>query len=131
MSFFRTEQTEMTDQECLVEGLREMGLGKKFEVLAKKRKLVGYGRGEAEIILKKGAVGNHYELGFAKQANGTFALIQADDDHFDVKGLRRAYAERKSHRIAAAKGMKFVKKVSTVTNGKVNTKLIFQAASSN
>lgn len=128
MSFFRTEQTEMTDQDCVVDGLNDIGLSKKFEVLSKKRRLVGYGQGEAEIIIKKGAFGNHYEIGFSKQANGSFALISADDDHFDMKSLKRAYAEFKTRKVARAKGMTFVRKVTTPVNGKPHTKLIFQAA---
>lgn len=130
MSFFRSEQTEMTDRECLVGGLEDMGLdSKKLEVRNEPRKLVGWGDASAEIVLKKGAVGNKYEIGFRKNKAGSYDLICADDDRFELKTVKRAYAERKGIAMARAKGMKFVRKVTKTVDGKVNTKLVFQAAS--
>ena len=127
MSFFQNKQTEFEDQECLVGALADIGLGKKTTVHTNPQKLQGYGRGLAEIVIARGAFGNHYEAGFTKQ-NGKFTFVSADDDKLDMRHLNRSYAERKSMSLAAAKGMKFVGRKQTVDSaGKTNVKLIFQA----
>ena len=128
MSFFRTMETQFEDQGCLTGALEDIGLKDKFTVHQTKQKLGGYGRGEAEIVIKRQAFGNHYEAGFA-QVNDKFQFVSADDDRFDMKKLKVAYTERKTMALAKAKGMQFDRREKYQdAKGQQHVKLIFKSA---
>lgn len=131
MSYFKKTKTEFEDQECLVAALGQMELakGKDAVVHATKQKLKGYGLGEAEIVLPRGAFGNQYEAGFARSKDGKFELVVADDDKLDLKKLKRAYGEQKALQLARKQGMRLVgRQEMKLPNGTFQTKLILQPA---
>jgi hypothetical protein len=110
MSFYRSNKTLFRNQECLAGALR-----KNFsvvEVHATPQQLHGYqteaSKKGAEIIVRKQEHKGHYDIGFQKQTDGTFAALIADDErHLGqawMAKLAMTYAEEQSNEVAAEQG---------------------------
>lgn len=135
MSAYRTETTEFQDEQCLIEALQGMGLHPKVHAQAVQLEdYVGKKRPEtAEIVISRKEVpGASNEIGFKRQADGTFQAIASAYDQKTWKkwrpALTRDYSERRAMKLARSKGMAFVRRESKTENGKTNVKLIFQVA---
>jgi len=130
MSYFKNYETQFTDQDAVVAALGQMDLNKKVEICTSARALKGYGRASAEIVLPPKSFGNVYEAGFAKQSNGTYRFIAADDDmhRFDQDKMKREYGVAASIKTAKGRGMVFQKRQDTVDKeNKPLVKLFFAA----
>ena len=102
-----------------MEALKEMGYNP--QVSEKPQNLEGY-QGDtrkqtAEIVLPRRQVGGaSNDVGFKRQANGTYTLIVSDYDSGSCFGkkkqsqLKQLYAEKKSIKEAKKAGLKFVGK---------------------
>lgn len=136
MSAYNEIDTQYTDQQCLVEALQEMGY--KPQVHEKAEKLEGYHGDKrtqtAEIIIPRHQVGGaSNDVGFKRNADGTFTAIVSDFDksgNFGTKKqqqLKKIYAEKMAMKQARAKGLRFIKK-ETATNkqGQPVQRLVFQ-----
>src|SRR5271170_265153 len=122
MSAYNEIETQFSDQGCLVEALKEMGY--QPQVSEKPQNLEGY-HGDrrqqtAEIVIPRRQVGGaSNDVGFKKNADGTFTAIISDYDkstHFGLKKqteLKAKYAEKMSMKQAKANGLKFVGKKTT------------------
>jgi hypothetical protein len=115
-----------SDQQCLVEALKEMGYHP--QVSEKPQHLEGYHGDKrtqtAEIIIPRKQVGGaSNDVGFKRNADGTFTAIISDYDkssNFNMakqKELKRLYTEKHAMKQAKANGLKFVGK-KTVTDQK-------------
>lgn len=110
----------------MIEALKELGY--QPQVNEKAQKLEGYHGDKreetAEIIIPRRQVGGvSNDVGFKKNADGTYTAIISDYDkgtNFNLKkqnALKQAYAEKVSMKQAKANGLKFVGK-KTVTDTK-------------
>ena len=140
MSAYQNHETQFTDQQCLVEVLQEEGY--EVQVNAVAQPLEGYHGDKraqtAEIILPRRSVnkfsgGASNDIGFKKQADGTFKAIVSDYDH-GVHGegwrhkIAQKYAEKKATSLAKAHGASFSKREEvTKADGKKVTRLTFIA----
>jgi hypothetical protein len=135
MSAYNEIETIYTDQDCLVEALTEMGY--KPKVSEKPEHLEGYHGDEraqtAEIIIPRKQVGGaSNDVGFKKNANGTFTAIISDYDKsstFHAKKqaqLKKLYTEKKAIKQAKKNGLKFKGKTETTNKqGQNITRLQF------
>lgn len=135
MSSYNEIETQFSDQGCLVEALKELGY--QPQVTEKPANLEGYHGDKrtqtAEIIIPRRQVGGaSNDVGFKKNADGTFTAIISDYDrssNFGVKKqaeLKKVYAEKMAIKQAKANGLKFVgKKQTTNKEGNPITRLQF------
>lgn len=137
MSAYNEIETQYSDQDCLVEALKEMGY--QPQVSAKPQHLEGYQADEreqtAEIIIPRRQVGGaSNDVGFKKNANGTYTAIISDYDSGNNFGkkkqqtLKKLYAEKMAVKQAKKNGLKFIgrKQVTDQKTGKPVTRLQFQ-----
>jgi hypothetical protein len=135
MSAYNEIETQFSDQGCLVEALQEMGYHP--QVSEKPQHLEGY-HGDArtqtaEIIIPRKQVGGaSNDVGFKKNADGTFTAIVSDYDrnsNFGLKKqaeLKKLYAEKMAIKQGKANGLRFVsKKQTTNKQGAPVTRLQF------
>jgi len=124
MSAYRTLDTNMSNQECLVDSLKEMkfrgikeGEQANPESHAEAQNLEGY-HGEkrkdtAEIIIRRKEVGNaSNDIGFKRGPDGNFkAIISQFDSSFHneawMKQLKQKYAEKHARKIANGSNLSF------------------------
>lgn len=135
MSAYNEIETEYTDQDCLVEALKEMGY--QPQVSEKPQHLEGYHGDQrqqtAEIIIPRKQVGGaSNDVGFKRNADGKFTAIVSDYDrssNFNVKKqeqLKKLYTEKKVMKQAKTAGLKFVsKKPAQDKSGNPVTRLQF------
>jgi hypothetical protein len=120
MSHYTRVRTVLRDPEILVRALAEVGLTK-VERHAQAQALVGY-RGDqraqkAEIIVRRKHIGRlSNDLGFARQADGSYEAIISDFDRrrFDQAWLDRlahAYGRQATLRFAAEHGYSIEERV--------------------
>lgn len=123
MSAYTEQQTQITDADILKECLKEKGYAE-VEQHATAQPLVDFqGRqtkyldkdgDKAEIIVRRKYVGGAAnDLGFKKQADGTFAAVISQYDkhkHNDawMVDLKKNYAEKKIRKVAKTNGLTFV-----------------------
>ncbi len=128
MSAYNEIETQFSDEGCLVEALKEMGY--QPQVNTKAQKLEGYHGDKreqtAEIIIPRRQVGGaSNDVGFKKNADGTYTAIISDFDgggNFGKKKqqqLKQLYAEKMAIKQAKANGLKFLGK-KQVTDTKTN-----------
>ena len=101
MSAYITLATPMTDQDCLLEALEELGFGAdKVEVHTDAVSLSGYGRGRsANVVLRKAITGDAWnDIGFERTATGFRAIISDDHPRFGRAWVERVTASYKRHR---------------------------------
>lgn len=135
MSAYNEVSTVYSDGDCLVEALKEQGY--QPQVSEKAQQLEGY-QGDArkqtaEIIIPRRQVGGaSNDVGFKKNADGTYTLLVSDYDsgsNFNKKKqaeLKRLYVEKKAIKQAKKNGLKFVgKKQATNKQGNPVTRLVF------
>lgn len=136
MSAYNEIETQFSDQDCLVDALKEMGY--QPQVSEKPQNLEGYTgdtrKQTAEIILPRRQVGGaSNDVGFKKNADGTFTAIVSDYDrggNFGLKKqaqLKRLYAEKMAVKQAKKNGLKFMgkKEITDTKTGKPVTRLQF------
>jgi len=128
VSSYNEIQTIYSDQQCLIEAIKELGY--QPQVNEKPQHLEGYHGDErqqtAEIIIPRKQVGGaSNDVGFKRNADGTFTAIISDYDKsatFNAKKqqqLKVAYTEKVAMKQAKGNGLKFVGK-KTVTDPKTN-----------
>lgn len=113
MSCFRATQTQMTDQECIVDALKTMGYDP--QVNEEKVKVRGHGSEtkKAEIILRKEDLKDGGDIGFNKTADGSYSIVGDSyvlhKNNMDKlnKTLKVTYAEAKVRKIAKSKNLWF------------------------
>jgi len=135
MSSYNEIETSFSDQGCLVDALKEMGY--QPQVNEKAQQLEGYHGDKrtqtAEVIIPRKQVGGaSNDVGFKKNADGTYTAIISDYDKGSTFGVRKQaelkklYAEKMSMKQAKANGLKFVgKKATTDKKGNPVTRLQF------
>ncbi len=136
MSAYNEIETQFSDQDCLVEALKEMGY--QPQVSEKPQQLEGYHGDKreqrAEIILPRRQVGGaSNDVGFKKNPDGTFTAIISDYDkstNFNLKKqkeLKAKYAEKVAMKQAKKNGLKFIgkKQVTDQKTGKPVQRLQF------
>ena len=128
MSAYTEQQTQITDADILKKCLAEKGYTPdKVEEHATPQPLVDFqGRqthyvhkdgDKAEIIIRRKHVGGAAnDIGFRKQADGSYAAVISQYDkhkHNDawMADLKKSYAEKKIRKIASQQGMTFLKRV--------------------
>lgn len=103
MSEYTEIKTEFRDQKCLVEALMALGVKKEhIESHEKAQALYGFQNDrrdqKAEIIIRRKHVGGAAnDVGFARQADGTFKLISSEYDrrnHGNYAAKYGGYNER-------------------------------------
>ncbi len=124
MSAYTEQQTMITDADILKECLKEKGYPN-VEHHEDAKQLVGYHGDKrqqtAEIILRRAEVNKHSggssnDIGFKKQADGSFAAIISDYDKHKhnaqwLADLKKSYADKKIRKQAKIAGLTFVKRV--------------------
>lgn len=135
MSRYNTLQTEYRDRECLVEALGDMGYTE-VEVHDIAQNLYGYHsdmrQQKANVIVRRKHISaSANDLGFLQNADGSFSQIVSDFDQgkHNAKwnaGLKTAYGERGSMKVARMKGFHFLGKVTC--NGKTQLKFMDKRA---
>lgn len=118
MSSFRSQETSINDQQCLVDTLKTMGF--KPEVNEEKKSVRGHGSEsrKAEIILKKEDLKEGGDVGFAKGKDGNFSIVTDTyvmRNGFNLekfsKTLKQSYAETKIRKVAGTNGLTFLRKI--------------------
>ena len=126
MSKYNRQKSIYNDRDCLVAALNEQGYAE-VEVHEEAVNLIGY-HGDtrpekANVIVRRNHIGTAAnDLGFVKEADGTFSCIVSDYDsrkHGAVwmTGLKKAYTEKRLIKHAAKNGLKYLGK--KVINNKV------------
>lgn len=120
MSAYTEQQTQITDADILKECLKEKGYGN-VEQHQTAQQLVGYHgdkrKDTAEIIIRRKEIGGaSNDIGFKKQANGTYDAIISDFDKHKhntdwLSDLKKRYADKKIRKVAKSNGLTFVKKL--------------------
>lgn len=135
MSAYNEIDTIYSDGDCLVEALKELGY--QPQVNEKAQQLEGYHgdkrKETAEIIIPRKQVGGaSNDVGFKKNADGTYTAIVSDYDGGSTftkakqTKLKALYAEKVSMKQAKKNGLKFMgKKTVTDKSGKTVTRLQF------
>jgi hypothetical protein len=126
MSAYREQKTEITDGDCLVDALKELGC--KPEVHEEAVALEGYHgdkrKDKAEIVLPRNTVGSaSNDIGFKKGADGKWQAIISDYDSnkYNKKWMEKlcqTYATHKIKKIARQQDLEF-QGTSTNKDGKV------------
>lgn len=119
MSAYTERATQINDAEILKECLAEKGYTT-IEHHATPQQLVGYHgdkrQDTAEIIIRRKYVGNaSNDLGFKKQADGTYKAIISQYDSYRhneawMTDLKKRYAEKKIKKVAKANNLTFLSK---------------------
>jgi len=126
MSKYNRQKSTYNDRDCLVAALNEQGYTE-VEVHDEAVNLIGY-HGDtrpekANVIVRRNHIGTAAnDLGFVKEADGTYSAIVSDYDsrkHGAVwmTGLKKAYTEKRLIKHAAKNGLKYLGK--KVVNNKV------------
>lgn len=127
MSAYITLNTQFTDRECLVGALGSLNLDP--AVHEQPVALRGWLKSDrkAEIVVPREKLKTHADIGFARNAQGSYDAIIDDleTDRLNMNGLKQAYAEKRARSLAAAHGMKLARKEQGENNV---TRLVFQAA---
>lgn len=134
MSAYSKNATIYNDRECLIKALNEMGYTNEMIELheGEGAQLIDYvGRAttyldktgdKANIIVRrKFVVGAANDLGFKREADGTYSAIVSAYDRGKhnpkwMDGLKRSYTEARTHKEAKRQGLKFYR--TQVVNGK-------------
>ena len=126
MSSYTEQKTQITDADILKECLKEKGYDK-VEHHEKAQQLVGYHGDKrqqtAEIIIRRQQIGSaSNDIGFKKQADGTFDVIISDFDKGKhnanwMADLKKRYAEKKIRKVASANGLTLLTKQPTKEGG--------------
>ena len=129
MSKYNRQKSQYNDRDCLVAALNEQGYAE-VEVHEEAVNLIGYygdTRPEkANVIVRRKHIGTAAnDLGFVKEADGTYSAIVSDYDsrkHGAVwmTGLKKAYTEKRLIKHAAKNGLKYLGK--EVVKGRVQLK---------
>jgi hypothetical protein len=131
LSKYRENKTEYKDEKCLVEALNAQGYSE-VEVHAEAQHLYGY-KGDkreetANVIVRRQYIDSAAnDLGFKKQADGTYSAIVSDYDSTRhntawFKNLKRNYAEAGLNKVAKQQGWRLVRK--TDVNGKTQIEFL-------
>lgn len=126
MSKYNRQKSTYNDRDCLVAALNEQGYAE-VEVHEEAVNLIGY-HGDtrpekANVIVRRNHIGTAAnDLGFVKEADGTYSAIVSDYDsrkHGAVwmTGLKKAYTEKRLIKHAAKNGLKYLGK--KIVNNKV------------
>lgn len=126
MSKYNRQKSTYNDRDCLVAALNEQGYAE-VEVHEEAVNLIGY-HGDtrpekANVIVRREHIGTAAnDLGFVKEADGTFSCIVSDYDSHKhgvewMTGLKKAYTEKRLIKHAAKNGLKYLGK--KVVNNKV------------
>ena len=129
MSKYNRQRSQYNDRDCLVAALNEVGYTD-VEVYDESVSLYGY-RGDvrpekANVIVRRNYIGSAAnDLGFVKEADGTFSCIVSDYDSRKhgvewMTGLKKAYTEKRLIKHAAKNGLKYLGK--KVVKGRVQLK---------
>jgi len=125
MSRYKTIATKITDEAHLCAALDELGLPyEQGEALR-----MAYNRETPQIVIRKQHVGTRYDdMGFAREANGTYRVLYSDHDAIDrekseqwVQRITQTYGKHKAVALARAKGLTVVSEKNE--NGVVRLKL--------
>ena len=126
MSKYNRQKSTYNDRDCLVEALHEMGYAD-VEIHDDAVNLIGYHADtrpeKANVIVRRKHIGTAAnDLGFVKEADGTFSCIVSDYDSHKhgaewMTGLKKAYTEKRLIKHAAKNGLKYLGK--KVVNNKV------------
>ena len=131
MSKYNRQKSTYNDRDCLVAALNEQGYTD-VEVHEEAVNLIGY-HGDtrpekANVIVRRKHIGTAAnDLGFVKEADGTYSAIVSDYDsrkHGAVwmTGLKKAYTEKRLIKHAAKNGLKYLGK--KIVNNKVQIQWI-------
>ena len=126
MSKYNRQKSTYNDRDCLVAALNEQGYTE-VEVHEEAVNLIGY-HGDvrpekANVIVRRRYIGTAAnDLGFVKEADGTYSTIVSDYDRHKhgaewMTGLKKAYTEKRLIKHAAKNGLKYLGK--KVVNNKV------------
>jgi hypothetical protein len=120
MSVYTESKTQITDKDLLIKCLEEKGY-KEVEQHDQAQELVGYHgdkrKDTAEIIVRRKHIGiASNDIGFKRQADGSFAAIISDFDkrkHDEawLNDLKKRYADKKIRKQAKIAGLSFVKRI--------------------
>ena len=129
MSKYNRQKSTYNDRDCLVEALHEMGYAD-VEIHDDAVNLIGYHADtrpeKANVIVRRNYIGSAAnDLGFVKEADGTFSCIVSDYDSRKhgvewMTGLKKAYTEKRLIKHAAKNGLKYLGK--KVVKGRVQLK---------
>jgi hypothetical protein len=129
LSKYNRQKSTYNDRDCLVEALHEMGYAD-VEIHDDAVNLIGYHADtrpeKANVIVRRKHIGTAAnDLGFVKEADGTYSAIVSDYDsrkHGAVwmTGLKKAYTEKRLIKHAAKNGLKYLGK--EVVKGRVQLK---------
>lgn len=132
MSQYTEQKTQITDSDILKECLKEKGYSEiehhekpqpLVDFTGKQTKYLDPAGDKAEIIVRRKYVGGSAnDLGFKKNADGTYGAVISQFDkhkHNDawMSDLKKRYAEKKIRKVAKANGLTFVKKVEGKDGG--------------
>ena len=116
MSAYNEIDTEITDRDCLVEALQE--LGHVVQVHETPVQLEGYHGDKrqqvADVVIRRKYVGaSSNDIGFVKGADGKYKAIVSDYDRHQygdawLNKVRQAYAAKKALKLAKHAGMRVV-----------------------
>lgn len=134
MSAYHAYQTEYNDRECLVQALEVQGY--KPQVFDIPTHLTGYHGDKrkelAEVIIPRSQITlMSNDIGFAKNANGSYSAIVSEYDKGTTKGkaimndLKKIYAEKKAMKCARQGGLRFVKRCEIATATGTKVQLVF------
>jgi len=126
MSHYTVMETAFVDTSCLVEALKALGLCE-VEVHSEKTNLYGF-QGDvrpqqAEIVVRRQYVGSaSNDIGFARQANGTYTAIISDYDRHRyndqwIGKLKQQYAKATTIRELQKKRFKITEE--TMPDGRI------------
>ena len=129
MSKYNRQRSQYNDRDCLVAALNEVGYTD-VEVYDESVSLYGY-RGDvrpekANVIVRRKHISTAAnDLGFVRESDGTYSAIVSDYDSHKhgvewMKGLKRAYTEKRTIKHAAKNGLKYLGK--EVVKGRVQLK---------
>lgn len=128
MSIVRSQETELTDRNCIADALQEK-YNLKATLLEKPEKIRGHYNEKStelcDIVVKKEDSGRGCDIGFSKGADGKYKLVTdtyVNRDMTDmnkwVGELKIPYARSQARKIAKQQGLVF-RGEKVLSNGKV------------
>jgi hypothetical protein len=139
MSVIRQQKTDISDQGCLVQGLKDLGFNPTVQEPAPIRgHYKELSKEKCGVVLRQEDTKNSSgafrkaDIGFAKQADGSFSIVTDTYVNSDLKDLKEfsakikvAYVKASSRKVAAKAGLVY-KGTTKLPNGK--TRLAFVTA---
>ena len=137
MSEYHEQKTQYKDRDCLVAALGEQGYDtvevheiaqQLFDFQGRATHYTNTEGDKANVIVRRHVIGGAAnDLGFAKQADGTYSAIVSEFDTHKhnadwMKSLKRHYTEKADMKLAKKNGLQFLGR--KVVNGKIQLQFL-------